>query len=277
MGCCWWWLDGSSLVPKTDLPRSAFSYNACESPISVAICSLLWLCYSIEEGLCWSCSGGPTGDCTVATARPCCAGSLTRHWRDAVSGGWTGPAWCRRLIFRAVSSAAGAAGSSGSGSPRRLPSASVCSGRKAAGCCVLNCAVSGHLGVDGSSLAPRCTRAEDGSPSGVPNGGRWRSALGVSGVSAADPIALAPIATEPGVDRSTFTIVRAVPFASGAAESMGSGSLGDCSSASAGSGRATAGCWVALAKIATDLAWTGPPALLWKGPPLCGLIHFFED
>ena len=33
----WWWLDGSSLVLKAAFPRSAFSYNASEPPIYVAV------------------------------------------------------------------------------------------------------------------------------------------------------------------------------------------------------------------------------------------------
>ena len=119
----WWWLDGSSLVPKTDLPRSAFSYNASGSQIYVAVLRRVLV------------GALPEDPRAIARSLPPSLAVLVL-WLvigGAVSGGWTGVAWCRRLVT-----------------------------------------------------------PKDGSSSGVPNGGRWRTALGVSGVSAADPIALAP-------------------------------------------------------------------------------------
>jgi hypothetical protein len=204
----WWWLDGSSLVPKTDLPRSAFSYNASGSQIYVAVLRRVLV------------GALPEDPRAIARSLPPSLAVLVL-WLvigGAVSGGWTGVAWCRRLVT-----------------------------------------------------------PKDGSSSGVPNGGRWRTALGVSGVSAVDPIALAQSRrnlawTGPPSLLSAQCLPRRELL-----NRWAPGSLGGCSSASVCSGRAAAGCWVALAKIATDLAWTGPLSLLWTNPPLCGLIHFFED
>ena len=73
-----------------------------------------------------------------------------------------------------------------------------------------------------------------------------------------------------GLNGPIFTIVRAVVPRRELLNSWTPGSLGGCSTASDCSGRAAAGCSVALAKIATGLAWTGPPSLR-------GRVHLFMD
>jgi hypothetical protein len=75
--------------------------------------------------------------------------------------------------------------------------------------------------------------------------------------------------------RSTSTIVRVVLSAAGAADSLGSGFprrliLGEC---------VPGGPLWGPRLQRSRRTWRGRvhPHCLWTGPPLCGLIHFFED
>ena len=84
----WWWLDGSSLVPKTDLPSRAFSYTASGSQIYVAVLRRVLV------------GALPEDPRAIARSLPPSLAVLVL-WLvigGAVSGGWTGVAWCRRLV-----------------------------------------------------------------------------------------------------------------------------------------------------------------------------------